>query len=75
MLGGTIPGLAGRSYSEQTAREIDCAVRDIVGAAFEQARGILGRNGPLLREAAARLLESEVLDAKALAPFFEKIQA
>jgi cell division protease FtsH len=50
-----------REYSEQTAREIDVAVRDIVKAAYDKALGILSREKELLRSWAGRLLEKETL--------------
>ncbi len=61
-LGG--PGLpwgAERRYSEETAREIDCAVRDIVAAAFARAVDILKERRALLEKCAAALLEKETL--------------
>ena len=51
-----------RRYSEETAREIDCAVRDLVGRAFERARTIVAANEKVLRNGAARLLAEETLD-------------
>jgi cell division protease FtsH len=62
-------GIAGprqRTYSEATAREIDCAVRDLVGRAFEQARALLGEHRDVLERGAARLLEQETLDRETL---------
>ena len=50
-----------RRYSEETAREIDMAVRDIVAQAFDKAIGILTARRALLERAAARLLEKETL--------------
>jgi cell division protease FtsH len=50
-----------RRYSEETAREIDMAVRDIVAQAFDNAVGILTAKRALLERAAARLLEKETL--------------
>ena len=50
-----------RRYSEETAREIDIAVRDIVAQAFDKAVGILTAKRALLERAAARLLERETL--------------
>jgi cell division protease FtsH len=50
-----------REYSEETAREIDVAVRDIVKAAHEKALGILRREKALLERWAQRLLEKETL--------------
>ncbi len=50
-----------RRYSEETAREIDCAVRDIVAAAFAQATSILKERRATLEKGAAALLEKETL--------------
>ena len=51
-----------RHYSEQTAREIDLAVRRIVEDCFARALGILERNREILERCAKRLLEVETLD-------------
>jgi cell division protease FtsH len=59
-LGGPMP-TGHREYSEQTAREIDVAVRDIVKAAYDKALGILSREKVLLESWARRLLEKETL--------------
>jgi len=59
-----------RSYSEETAREIDCAVRDMVKAAFERAADIVRANRGLMEQWVERLLEKETLgeeELKALA--------
>jgi cell division protease FtsH len=50
-----------RDFSEQTAREVDCAVRDLVTHAFERAVAILDANRDALAETAERLLERETL--------------
>jgi cell division protease FtsH len=55
-----------RRYSEETAREIDCAIRDIVGAAFERATAILTRNRKALEDGAGALLDKETLTADEL---------
>jgi cell division protease FtsH len=73
-LGDAVPGAISREYSEATAREIDCAVRDIVGAAFQRARGLLERNEGVLRESATRLLEQETLSEAELRGLFEKVE-
>jgi cell division protease FtsH len=67
-----MPFLAGpmaqkpREYSEATAREIDIAVRDIVAAAYDKARGILYREKAVLERWAQKLLEKETLADKEL---------
>jgi cell division protease FtsH len=55
-----------RDFSEQTAREVDCAVRDLVSQAFERAVGILGTHRDALAESAERLLEKETLSGDEL---------
>jgi len=55
-----------RHYAEQTAREIDCAVRALVQAAFERAQAILRRHRDALEEGAERLLEAETLSGDEL---------
>ena len=56
-----VPGAAPREYSEDTAREIDIAVRDIVHAAFDRAVTILTRERDVLERGAKLLLEKETL--------------
>ena len=50
-----------REYSEQTAREIDVAVREIVSAAHGKALAVLQRDKELLERGAKLLLEKETL--------------
>jgi cell division protease FtsH len=50
-----------RDFSEETAREVDCAVRDLVTQAFEHAVAILEAHRDALAESAERLLEKETL--------------
>ena len=60
-----------RKYSEETAREIDTAVRDIVRQAFDKAVGILRSKRAILERTAQKLLEKETLteaDLNALVP-------
>jgi cell division protease FtsH len=55
-----------RDFSEQTAREVDCAVRDLVADAFDRAVGILEAHRDALAESAERLLEKETLSGDEL---------
>jgi cell division protease FtsH len=55
-----------RSYSEQTAWQIDEAVRHLVSEAFDKATAILRVHRQQLDELAARLLENETLNADEL---------
>lgn len=50
-----------RTYSEETAKEIDEAVREIVDAAFQRAIGILADKRATLEAGAKALLEKETL--------------
>jgi cell division protease FtsH len=50
-----------RDFSEQTAREVDCAVRDLVTQAFEHAVAILEAHRGALSKTAEQLLEKETL--------------
>jgi cell division protease FtsH len=66
-------GVKQREYSEDTAREIDCAVRKIVEQVYEGAESILTENRAVLEESAAALLENETLAEKDLQPLFAKV--
>jgi cell division protease FtsH len=66
LVNGGMPQIQSRIYSEKTAREIDEAVRELVGKSFEQATAILERNRQLLNETAERLLTKETLSADEL---------
>ena len=65
---GTPTGFLGhqRLYSEETAREIDCAVRKYVHNAFERATTVLREHRPALEAGAKLLLEHETLEASEL---------
>jgi cell division protease FtsH len=73
-LGGAMPGMGRRNYSEETAREIDCAVRRIIEQSFVRARTIVDRCRPVVEEGAKLLLAQETLDEKDLALLFEKLE-
>jgi cell division protease FtsH len=68
------PAGGGHRHSEQTAREIDLAVRAIVEASFERAVAILVRNRSLLDESAAHLLERESLEEAELQAYFARLE-
>jgi cell division protease FtsH len=55
-----------RHYAEQTAREIDRAIRRRLEDALERAAAILKANRPLLGRASQRLLEAETLEGDVL---------
>jgi cell division protease FtsH len=56
-----------REYSEETAREIDVAVRDIVKRSYDKASAILAREKALLERGAQLLLQKETLAEAELA--------
>ena len=55
-----------RDYSEVTAREIDCAVRELTETAYGRAQEILSRNREALDRGAEILLERETIEAEEL---------
>jgi cell division protease FtsH len=65
---GTPPGFGERQrrYSEETAREIDCAVRAYVHRAFECATSVLEEHRSALDAGASLLIERETLTAEDL---------
>ena len=62
-----VPSSADRNFSEQTAREIDCAVRDLVQDAFATATGVLTRAHAILDRGARSVLEKESIGEAELA--------
>jgi cell division protease FtsH len=56
----------GRDYSEETAREIDCSVRNIIKDAFEMALNKLTQSRKLLEQGASLLLQKETLNEQDL---------
>ncbi|MGW8256483.1 MAG: ATP-dependent zinc metalloprotease FtsH [Thermoguttaceae bacterium] len=60
-----------RNYSEQTAREIDEEVRNIINNAYEKVRHILDQRRSTLSAVAQRLIEKEVLDVPELKKIIE----
>ncbi|HEY1438450.1 MAG TPA: ATP-dependent zinc metalloprotease FtsH [Casimicrobiaceae bacterium] len=65
---------AERRYSEETAKEIDRAVREISGRAFASAVSILSRNRGILEEGARKLLEKETLSEADIAVLAGSLQ-
>jgi len=71
---GPLAGAANREYSEETAREIDCAVRQIVQEAFDRAVRIVEEEKKVLETGAHKLLAQETLDEKELAELFHPLE-
>ena len=65
-------GLTTRNYSEETAREIDCAVRDLTDRARDRAMRILSTYRTQLDKGAKLLLEKETLVAADLPQLEQK---
>ncbi|MDX1431068.1 MAG: ATP-dependent zinc metalloprotease FtsH [Gammaproteobacteria bacterium] len=64
-----------RDFSEATAREIDCAVRELVDQAFSRASAILTERREILEKGAKLLLEHETLSAEELAALVSSASA
>jgi cell division protease FtsH len=62
-----------RLYGDDTAREIDCAVRKAVRTAFDRAVAILQQNRIVLEESARRLLQKETLETTDLHELFQSV--
>jgi len=74
-LGETGLSLKERNFSEETARQIDAAVRSIVGDAFERTVALLTDRRQVLEAAAAELLEKETLSEPDLQRLRETLKA
>jgi cell division protease FtsH len=75
MLGPNGEALGRRNYGEDTAREIDCAVRTLVLTSFQRARAVLEENRVVLEESAQRLLQKETLDTADLEQLFKSLKS
>jgi cell division protease FtsH len=60
-----------RAYSQQTAREVDLAVRALIERAFAKATGILQERRDALQTIAKQLLEKETLSGVELKALLE----
>jgi cell division protease FtsH len=63
-----------RSYSEETSRDIDHAVRSIVNVAFDKAQAALTSGREMLERGARKLLEKETLTEEDLRALFSPKQ-
>ena len=71
-LPGSLPIARGREYSEETAREIDCAVRALIDAAFDRATELLRARRAVLDAGARELLERETLSGEEVRALIEE---
>lgn len=62
-----------RNYSEETSREIDCAIRELLASAYEKALQVLHQNQDLLKESAEQLLAKETLEQEDLKRIFARV--
>lgn len=60
-LGGASAVSSQKDYSQETAREIDLAVRELIDEAYEQAKALLSRHDDDLKRGATLLLERETI--------------
>ena len=60
-LGGASSVGSQKDYSQETAREIDLAVRELIEESYEQAKALLSRHGDDLKRGATLLLERETI--------------
>ena len=74
-LGETGLSLKERNFSEETARQIDAAVRSIVGDAFERTVALLTERRQVLDAAATELLQKETLTEPDLQRLRETLKA
>jgi cell division protease FtsH len=74
MLGPAGEVMRQRNYGEDTAREIDCAVRTLVLTSFQRATAVLMENRAVLEESAQRLLQKETLDTSDLEQLFKLLK-
>jgi cell division protease FtsH len=73
-LGGPTSPFRTRDYSDDTAREIDTAVRAIVQSAFDKALAILTEERNTLEKGAKQLLDKETLDEADLQALYDEIE-
>jgi cell division protease FtsH len=73
-LGGPASPFRTRDYSDDTAREIDTAVRDMVQSSFDKALAILSEERDTLEEGARQLLDKETLGEAELQALYSKIE-
>jgi cell division protease FtsH len=73
-LSGAASSAAERAYSEQTAREIDCVVRDLINTAFQTATDILTQARSTLERGARAVLEKESIGEADLASLKQDLE-
>ena len=67
-LGDQTVGVREKDYSEETAREIDVAVKQLIDDAYARAKALLCERRALLEQGARLLLEKETLTPEDFPP-------
>ena len=62
----TMPSQTPADYSEQTSREIDCEIRELIDGQYSRARSLIKAQESLLRNAAQVLLGKETITGEEL---------
>jgi cell division protease FtsH len=70
-LGDSVMGIKQRDYSEETAREIDMAVKALIDEAYERARELLKERHDDLVEGAKLLLDRETITPEDFPPLVQ----
>ena len=65
-------GVKEKDYSEQTAREIDLAVKELIDGAYERAKAILLEKRAVLEEGTKLLLEKETITPEDFPPLKQR---
>jgi cell division protease FtsH len=60
-----------KNYSEETARQIDAEVKQVIQESYQRVKALLEENRPTLDALAAQLEEKEVLSGKEVAGIVE----
>ncbi|QPC43959.1 ATP-dependent metallopeptidase FtsH/Yme1/Tma family protein [Kaustia mangrovi] len=71
-LGDGVMNMREKDYSEETAREVDLAVRKLISEAYERAKSILEEHRADLEKGAALLLEKETITPDDFPPLEQK---
>jgi len=73
--GDTGPMLQEKNFSEETAREIDCVVRDLVSSAFNHTVSLLDARREVLETGARKLLVKETMNEPELKSLRDALRA
>jgi len=73
-LGGPTSPFRTRDYSDDTAREIDTAVRAMVQSSFDMALALLSEKRDTLEEGARQLLDKETLGEAELKALYSRVE-